>query len=860
MKPIATYYCFRLESDVSAIIRDVFHDLKKPGPESTDDPNKLNDKSFSIVYYNADIIDVKTIIRETGNIYFIAICQNHQNGIKAIENGAADYIQLPDLNEFSISKSLILTGRFIEAHNEFEQTGEYGKSNLLLTEKKYRTLVETISNGVWEYDKEKSEITWSDSLYQILGYAPNAGIPPAMISELAHPDHRQKIRKEMSDHLDRGLPYESEFPVIKNDGNYIWVRAECNGIKDGNGEVMHILGSVKNIDLRKRAELDLANTQNRIENIADGINGVLARYRLRPDGVIENLYLSSGAKEMWGLKAEEVISNPRSVWNLLDESQYNLLASEFRSAICENKKLDHVYSFTDSEGNEKHLHVIAIPKRFEDGTIEWDSITTDVTALKNIEDESNDQQLMLQNIISNIDGFVQRHKIYPDGKSELAFISKGYERLSGISVSEIMDNNELVWDQINEEDRQAITNSVEHSLKTLTKWQQTWRIINRNGELKWIQGSGTPNQQKDGSIIFDTVTTEITQLIDITTELTEARREFRLAAKAAHLGLWKYDPIKDTLEWDDQMFEIFGVDPKKFSGKRQEWVDSLHPDDKAKSINALTDTVNTGTDLEFQFRILRKDNNEIRHIRASANAILDKNGEVVFLVGLNWDVTHLVRAQEKIKESNNRYALASKATQDAIWDLDIKTNILKWNASFNELFGHEIDLDKDHLDDWAKLVHPDDYERVVLGLENFIKSSQNKWEERYRFKKGDGEYAHVHDRGFIVRDHNGIAIRMVGAMRDVSAHTEFLNAIEAQNEKLKRIAWTQSHELRGPLTRIMGLTTMVEQDGFKDISIEEFLSYLKTASAELDEVIKEIVDASEEVGIYVPEEKNASRN
>ncbi|MFT5904358.1 MAG: PAS domain-containing protein, partial [Flammeovirgaceae bacterium] len=58
---------------------------------------------------------------------------------------------------------------------------------------------------------------------------------------------------------------------------------------------------------------------------------------------------------------------------------------------------------------------------------------------------------------------------------------------------------------------------------------------------------------------------------------------------------------------------------------------------------------------------------DIRHIRASANTIVDNNGEAVFLFGINWDVTHFVQAQEKITESNKRYTLASKASQDGIW-------------------------------------------------------------------------------------------------------------------------------------------------------------------------------------------------
>ena len=766
--------------------------------------------------------------------------------LKWVEATVANYQQSHDISGFIINMR--------DIDDEYE-----AKKQLSLAELKYCTLAESTSDGVWHYDLEKDEVSLSESLCRMLGYDRNKDIKSNQIPDLVHPFDRDKAINGMYDRVNSGLPYESELRIQKKDGEYLWVRAIGNGLKNGKGEVILILGALKNIDKRKKVELNLEMNlelnKNRIENIANGINGVLARHRVHPDRKFENLYISSGSMEMWGLSNDEVITDPSRIWDLLDKTEYKILESAFYTAVNKNEKLDQVYSFTDKEGQSKYLHVIAIPKKFEDGTIEWDSITTDVTALKVVENETREQQLMLQNIISNIDGVVQRFKIYPDGKDELVFLSEGYEKISGIPINEVMGNHDIIWEQIIEEDRQKIVSSMENSLKELTPWQQIWRIVNRRGELKWIQGSGTPAKQEDGVIIFDMVTTEITPFKEITSELASARQEFKIAAKAAHLGLWKFDPINDVLEWDEQMFKIFGVEPDEFTGKRGEWVQALHPDDKVKSVNALADTLNTGTDLEFQFRIIKKDTQNIRHIRASANTILDKNGETVYLVGINWDVTYLVQAQEKIIESNKRYALASKAAQDAIWDLDIKTNILKWNPSFSELFGHEIDLERDHLEDWARLVHPDDHDRVVLGLNRFIEAGKNKWEERYRFKKGNGQYAHVNDRGFIVRDHNGLATRMVGAMRDVTAKTEFLNAIKAQNEKLKKIAWKQSHELRGPLTKVMGLASLVKQDGFKDITVDDFLTYISAAASELDHVIREIVDASEEVGIYDPEEQ-----
>jgi PAS domain S-box-containing protein len=764
-----------------------------------------------------------------------------------VEATVTNYIQNPDITGFIINLR--------DINDEYQ-----AQKSLSLTELKYRTLVESTSDGMWHYDLEKDEVQWSDSLYRILGYNQNEGIKPNHIPDLAHPDDREKILKGMHDRVYKGLPYDSEFRIRKKDGNYIWVRAEGNGLKNGKGEIIHILGVVKNVDARKRAEIDLELNKNRIENIANGINGVLARHREYPDGHIENLYMSSGVKEIWGLSVEEVIANPEKIWLSLDKAELANLETAFYKAVKNEEKLDHIYSIQDAEGNKKFLHVVAILKKMPDGVIEWDSITTDVTSIKEDQEKSHEQQLLLENIIYNTDGSVQRYKIDENGKGQLLFVSNGFEKLTGIPVKEAMENFDLAREKILPEDRMKIQQSIERSIKNLSEWEETWRITDRQGKLKWLRGTGISMKKSDGSIVIDSVITDITKLKEATAELTKAKQEFKLAAKAAHLGLWKFHPSKDILEWDEQMFKVFGINPEEFKGTRQEWVDSLHPDDKTKSINALADAINTETDLDFQFRIIKGDTQEIRHIRASANTVVDNKGDALYFVGLNWDVTHIVRAQEKITESNNRYALASKASQDAIWDLDLKTNNLKWSESFNELFDHNIRLDKDCLEDWGSLVHPDDYDRIVFGLNEFIAAGKNKWEEKYRFKKGNGEYAHVIDRGFIVRDYMGKATRMVGAMRDITANTEFLNAIKAQNEKLMKIAWKQSHEVRGPLTSIMGLADLVKQDGFRDITVDEFLMYLNSAANDLDRVIKEIVDGSEEVGIYDPNKKRELKN
>jgi len=592
-----------------------------------------------------------------------------------------------------------------------------------------------------------------------------------------------------------------------------------------------------------------SGVESDIFELVDGIEGVLSRHREYPDGRIENIFISQGVERLWGIPRDEVRRDPSNIWRRLDPDIREGLQKAFYGALEKGEKLDYIYKIDTKEVGEKWLHVIAIASKLPDGSIVWDSITSDISELKRAEKSAEEQRKFLDNIIKNIDGVVQRYRIKPDGSDETLFLSDGFETITGIPVNEAIKDQELLWSQILEEDREKLKKSIARATDNLSPWRHTWRIIDRQGRLKWVRGSGMPVVQKDGSVIFDSVVTDITELASTGEELSSFRGKFELAANAAQLGLWEYDVVENKLVWDDLMFKIFGVDRKNFKGSAEDWQETLHPEDKRKATSELQKTIELGMDFESQFRIIRPDNGEMRHIRATAKSMKNEKGQVVSMVGLNWDITYLVKIQEKLTETYKRYELASKATQDAVWDWDLSKNTIIWNDAFTGLFGHEVDPEGDPFNNWERHVHPDDRERVMKGLTDQLKGKTNQWEARYRFRKGNGEYAYVFDRGFLVRDYNGEAVRMVGSMKDETRTMEFIATLQKQNESLKQIAWTQSHELRGPLSGILGLVNVARSDYERSLSKDEFLDRLEKASLELDEIIHRIVRLSEKVGL-----------
>jgi PAS domain S-box-containing protein len=205
---------------------------------------------------------------------------------------------------------------------------------------------------------------------------------------------------------------------------------------------------------------------------------------------------------------------------------------------------------------------------------------------------------------------------------------------------------------------------------------------------------------------------------------------------------------------------------------------------------------------------LRRDDGKIIWVEVN-EAPLVQDGKVTALVGSLTDITDRKIFEEKLKDSLERYDLVTKATRDAIYDWDIVANNFEWGDSFTKLFGYKLKQGKYTLENWAECLHPEDYEITMSALNRRLyKTHNNRWSLEYRFRKNNGEYTHVVEDGYILRDPEGNPIRMVGAIRDISKLKEQeKNLIESLKEKETLLSEIH-HRVKNNLAVVSGLMEM----------------------------------------------------
>jgi len=156
------------------------------------------------------------------------------------------------------------------------------------------------------------------------------------------------------------------------------------------------------------------------------------------------------------------------------------------------------------------------------------------------------------------------------------------------------------------------------------------------------------------------------------------------------------------------------------------------------------------------------------------------------------EVVRLRAALEEraIGDTEVRYRLAAKATNDAVWDWDLDSDHVLWNDALEQAYGHPLASIECTGDWWLAHIHPDDRGRIDASIHAVLDGGQTAWNDEYRFRRVDGSYAEILDRGHVIRDEHGRAVRMIGAMLDLTRVRAAEAALRQSEERFSAILQT----------------------------------------------------------------------
>ena len=690
-------------------------------------------------------------------------------------------------------------------------------------------IVNATGIGIWERNLSNDSLTLNEQALDIYG------INKASLLEfktdtwfsLIHKDDLEEVKKKML----ACLSYPSsdcsvQYRMLQKDGTYKWIQDKGKVLQwsdDKKPQLMY--GTVQDITEKKNYTTELQRVKNNQEAMINSTKDLMWSIDLEYRLITANTAFHQLVNKIQGqpfnegdlVFSDQVAAQVTKKW----KSYYNkaLTSGPFsvKQKIQDPKKFWTTYGLTsfdllyNKEGEK--IGITCFSKDITSEVLSQQVLINSKEELQKIMDTSLD-------IICTI-----------DEEGYFLSINKACKQIWGYEPKDIIGTRylELVYD----EDIKLTENSAESVLsgKKVVNFEN--RYLHKNGAIVPMLWSS--NWDKKDRVYY-CIARDNTEKKKAELLLKNSERRFKTLVQESSDIISIVDLEGIFTYVSPSTMKVLGAAPERYIGTNA--FDYIHVNDVERvkeRFNSILDNDSVEID-SFRFKDI---NGEWKWFENIITNQLDEpsiNGLVV----TTRDITAKKKAEEKIENSERRYKTLVQEGSDMICIVDEKaifsyasptsTKIL--NITPEEFVGTNA---FDH-------VHPDDYDTVYNEFMKVLDRPQVNIKP-FRYKHGSGHWVWLET--VITNKLNEPTIKgIVVNSKDVTTKVQHLNAIEEQNAQLKKIAWTQSHIVRAPVARLMGLINLLTDDKGK-LNAEEkeqVLNYVFTSADEIDHIIRDIVE------------------
>ena len=341
---------------------------------------------------------------------------------------------------------------------------------------------------------------------------------------------------------------------------------------------------------------------------------------------------------------------------------------------------------------------------------------------------------------------------------------------------------EQVVSAVHPDDRAGLAEAIAEAVRRGGRYAHQYRTRGADGAYRWIEAIGRVDLDAHGQAVgFPGVLIDIDERRRVEAERDQAQTLLRSFVEAAPGVVYAKDRQGRMLIGNRGTTELIGVPPEIYVGRTD--AELLGDPAQAAIVMATDERVMASGQTEQLEEEVSFPDGRRAHWLSTKSPLRDADGVVVGLVGTSLDITDRKAAEARHLEAEERYRLAAHATNDAIWDWRISDGQVIWNEALTTLFGHA--LRETSAQWWLDHIHPDDRARVDRDIHAVIEGGGTAWNSEYRFRRADGSFASVLDRGTVLRGGVGEPLRMIGAMLDLTVRQAAEAALAQSEERLR---------------------------------------------------------------------------
>jgi PAS domain S-box-containing protein len=432
--------------------------------------------------------------------------------------------------------------------------------------------------------------------------------------------------------------------------------------------------------------------------------------------------------------------------------------------------------------------------------------------------------------------------------------SKEFQKLRGFEGESGIQSDLESWsDSLHPDDKERVHDAFVRHLADITgktPYNVEYRMKMKNGEYRYFQALGETMRADDGKPLrvagmLRDIHDEKLHDEELEQALFSNERQLTklgLVVQAANVGLWDMEIVRDDMvnpanpfNWSSEIREMLGYKGESdFPNQLGSLVALLHPDDSVRVVDHfikhLLDTTGK-TAYNMEYRLLKK-SGEYGHFHAFGETTRDGDGNAIRIAGALQDITEAKRTAIADQLQLAKLNLVIQGSNAGLWDMNVvggdpvnPNNEFIWSQELREMLGFTDENDfPNKLNSWSDRLHPDDKQRTLDAFEKHLmdRTGKTHYDIEYQLQKKNGDYGYYRAYGETIRDKDGNALRVVGALKDISEEKK----IVFEMAKQKKDATEQAHWFHSILNAAPLPITVTDANmcwTFVNKAVEDFL-------------------------------------
>lgn len=600
--------------------------------------------------------------------------------------------------------------------------------------------------------------------------------------DITHPDDIELSKKNI-DSVVSGTKDYARFTkrYIHKNGDIIWADVSTKLIRDNNGKPIHFITAVIDITERKRAEKSLQESEHRLRSLINALPDLI--WLKDTNGV----YLGCNARfeKFFGAKEKDIIG--KTDYDFMSKDLADFFRSNDKKAM--DKRGPNINEeeicFAD-DGHREILETVKTPLYSQDGHLLGVlGIGRDITERKKVESALHESESCYRELFNNIKCGVAIYKVIDsgndfifidfnqageqiDGDRKVDIVGKSiFEVRPGIEQFGLIDIFKRVWEtgipesfpaRIYKDDR-------------LSKWYENFVYRLPSGEIVAVFEDITERKRAE-----EALATSEARMRAILESLTE--------------GIVFLDTKGLVVEINPAVTRSFGHTLEELTDPvKDPRIKIIHSDGTPFLVEDQPEMVVLRThqsvrDVEMG---LPKPDGSISWRSVSAQPVYDSNHNFIGVVVSIFDITDFKKAEDALRESEEKHRLAMDVVSDGLWDWDCRSGSVYYSPAWCRMI-EEASVPP-VFDSWEKRINPEDRKAVLESLGMHLEGKTEYWEKEHRLATKSGGWKWVLGRGGVVaRNTEGLPVRMVGSMVDISNRKQMEEALRKSEERYRTVA------------------------------------------------------------------------